>query len=98
MHGIFGQYGFCTPETVWLVEYDEVTLRSTDYIFVRPHSVWAEPSVDNAAQQLRAAYDNPAERQARAEAAYALVHKDFSVGAISNRYGDRLRKILQGLG
>ena len=92
-----GNMDFCSDETVWLVDYEETLLRPGDYIFVRKGSKWAEPSVDSAASQLRAAYDNPEARRAKAEAAYALVRKDFSVEAIGKRYGTRLREILQDL-
>jgi glycosyltransferase involved in cell wall biosynthesis len=89
-----GNMDFCSDETVWLVDYDETLLRPGDYIFVRKGSVWAEPRVDSAARQLRAVYDDPARARARAEAAYAAIRRDFSVGAIARRYGDRLRQIL----
>ncbi len=92
-----GNMDFCSEETAWLVGYEESLLQQDDYIFVRKGSVWAEPRVDEAALQLRAAYDNPEERKARAEAAYAHIRKDFSVQAIARRYGDRLRTILAGL-
>ncbi len=93
-----GNMDFCTPETTWLVDYEIVELKPGDYIFVRPGSKWAEPSVDHAARQLRAAFDDPAQRQARAEAALAHIRKNFSRAAIATRYGDRLREILKGLG
>ena len=92
-----GNMDFCSPETVWLVDYDESLLRPGDYIFVRKGSTWAEPRVADAARQLRAAYDDPAARVARAEAAYTTIRQQFSAQAISRRYGDRLRSILKGL-
>ncbi|WP_212668551.1 glycosyltransferase [Jannaschia aquimarina] len=92
--GYSGNMDFCTPETSWLVDYEQVPLRHGDYIFVRPGSEWAEPSVDSAAQQLRAAYDDPAERLARTDSAKAFIKENFSVDAIARRYGDRLREIL----
>lgn len=92
-----GNMDFCRPETCWLVDYEKIELRQGDYIFVRPGSVWAEPSVEDAARQLRAAYDNPAERQARAEAAYDYVQRDFSSASIAKRFGARLHEILEAL-
>lgn len=89
-----GNMDFCSDETVWLVDYDENLLRPGDYIFVRKGSLWAEPSVESAARQLRAIHDDPARARARAEAAYAAIRRDFSVAAIARRYGDRLRQIL----
>ena len=92
-----GNMDFCSDDTAWLVDYTESPLEKGEYIFVRKGSVWAEPSVEHAAKQLRAAYDNPAERQARAEAAFARIRRDFSAQAIATRYGGRLREILDGL-
>lgn len=89
-----GNMDFCRDDTVWLVDYDESLLRPGDYIFVRRGSKWAEPSVESAARQLRAAYDDPAARRARAEAAYDFIRSDFSKAAIARRFGDRLRQIL----
>jgi glycosyltransferase involved in cell wall biosynthesis len=92
-----GNMDFCSPETAWLVDYEERALRQGEYIFVRKDAKWAEPSVDHAAAQLRAAYDDPATRIAKADAAYTFIRDNFSATAISHRYGDRLREILKGL-
>ena len=92
-----GNMDFCSDETVWLVDYEKRQLRKGEYIFVRPGSEWAEPSVDHAAAQLRAAFDDPAARKAKADAAYTFIRDNFSVKAIGKRYGDRLREILAGL-
>ncbi|NDW01320.1 glycosyltransferase [Salipiger sp. PrR002] len=89
-----GNMDFCSEETTWLVDYQETELRQGDYIFVRPGSVWAEPSVEDAARQLRAAYDDPQARTAKAEAAYTHIRENFSAPAIAKRYGGRLREIL----
>lgn len=92
-----GNMDFCTEDTTWLVDYEIVDLRQGDYIFVRPNSQWAEPSVDHAAAQLRAAFDNPQMRQAKADAALAHIREKFSREAIAERYGSRLREILKDL-
>ena len=92
-----GNMDFCSDETAWLVDYEESLLQPSDYIFVRKGSRWAEPSVEDAARQLRAAYDDPEARKAKAEAAYAHIRKDFSTRAIAERYGARLREILETL-
>lgn len=92
-----GNMDFCSDETAWLVDFEETLLRQEDYIFVRKGSVWAEPSVDHAASQLRAAYDNPDQRIAKAQAAQDYIKANFSTEAIGKRYGARLREILKGL-
>ncbi|MCJ7874837.1 glycosyltransferase [Phaeobacter sp. J2-8] len=92
-----GNMDFCSEETSWLVDYEESQLRHGEYIFVRKGAKWAEPSVEHAAQQLRAAYDDPQARIAKAEAARNFIHENFSAKAIAQRYGSRLREILSGL-
>lgn len=92
-----GNMDFCSDDTVWLVDYEIKQLRQGEYIFVRPKSEWAEPSVDHAAAQLRAAYDDPERRRAKADAAYDYIRDNFSASAIGKRYGDRLREILADL-
>lgn len=92
-----GNMDFCSDETAWLVDYEEVPLEQGDYIFVREGSLWAEPSVADAARQLRATRDNPEASRAKAEAAYSHIRENFSVDAIAGRYGGRLRDILAEL-
>lgn len=92
-----GNMDFCSEDTAWLVNYEETLLQKGDYIFIRRGSVWAEPSIDHAAQQLRAAYDNPKERVQKAETAYTFIHENFSTQAIAKRYGDRLKEVLDTL-
>lgn len=92
-----GNMDFCSDETAWLVDYEEVALGPDDYIFVRKGQKWAEPDVEDAAAKLRAVYSDPIARKARADAAFETVHRDFSEKAIAERYGDRLREILQTL-
>ncbi len=92
-----GNMEFCTEDTAWLVNYTEIPLQKGDYIFTRRGSVWAEPSVDHAAAQMRAVYDNPGERQAKVNAAYGFVQKHFSKQSIADRYEHRLHEVLRDL-
>ena len=92
--GYSGNMDFCRPDTAWLVDYKEVALNEDDYIFVRKGQKWAEPDHGDAVRQLRAVYDDPQDRDARAEAALRFVRQDFSAKAIARRYEARLREIL----
>ena len=89
-----GNMDFCSDETAWLVDYEERALRPGQYIFVREGAKWAEPDVADAARQMRAAYDDPAARGAKAEAAFNFIRDNFSSTAIAQRYGERLRAVL----
>ncbi|MEM7318133.1 MAG: glycosyltransferase [Pseudomonadota bacterium] len=92
-----GNMDFCTEDTTWLVDYEISNLKPGDYIFVRPGSQWAEPSIDHAAAQLRAAFDDPDTRRTKASTALAHIRANFSREAIAERYGNRLREILREL-
>lgn len=92
-----GNMEFCRPNMAWLVDYHEVPLKPSDYVYVRNGNVWAEPHIDHAAQQLRAVYRDDAMRLAKVEAARAFVGTEFSSSAISKRYAARLRAILDSL-
>lgn len=92
-----GNMDFSRDDTCWLVDYEEKRLQHGDYIFIRPESHWAEPSVEDAARQLRACYDQPDQRAARAENAYTFINENFSAKAIAKRYGGRLKQILSDL-
>lgn len=93
--GYSGNMDFCSEDTAWLVGYEEVELAPDDYIFVRKGQKWAEPDVADAARQMRQVYSQPAERQAKAEAALLNVRQKFSTQAIAARYEQRLREILK---
>lgn len=95
--GYSGNMDFCSPDTVWLVDYKEVPLEPDDYIFVRAGQKWAEPDVDDAARQLFAVYSDVSARKTRADAAQAFVRAHFSKQAIAERYRHRLAKIMGAL-
>lgn len=92
--GYSGNMEFCSDETAWLVDYSLVPVGPDDYIFVREGSLWADPDVAHAARQLRAAYDNPDERAAKAAKALQKVRSEHSVKAVAKRYESRLKEIL----
>ena len=92
--GYSGNMEFCSDETAWLVDHEEVTLAPDDYIFVRPGQKWAEPDIADAAAKLRALRDDPAARERKAEAAFRNVRENFSAEAVAERYCARLREIL----
>ena len=95
--GYSGNMDFCSDETAWLVAYQEVELAPDDYIFVRKGQKWAEPDVADAARQMRALYNDPAARAAKAAAGLAYVQQNFSAKTIAKRYEARLRDILSAL-
>ena len=92
--GYSGNMDFCSPDTAFLVDYQEVELEQDDYIFVLPGQKWAEPDVASAAQQMRLAWGDDALRAQKAQAAFEFVQSNFSDKAIARRYSERLDDIL----
>ncbi|HEX4043652.1 MAG TPA: glycosyltransferase [Xanthobacteraceae bacterium] len=92
-----GNMDFCSRETCWLVDYDEVYLGDADYIFVVPGQKWAEPRFASAVEQMRSVAYSPSERDRRTAAALNLIQTTFSEGAIARRYKQRLDAIFAQL-
>lgn len=95
--GYSGNMDFCSDDTAWLVNFEEVELEPDDYIFVRPGQKWAEPDIDHAARQLYAVYEYETLRDERANRALKNVRENFSADAIALRYEERLKKIFANL-
>ncbi|QQP89229.1 glycosyltransferase [Skermanella sp. TT6] len=78
-----GQADFCTDETAWLVDYRFAYARTH---FNLPHSVWAEPCVDDLARAMRAVRSAPPEeRRRRTRAAAALIRRTYGAEAVAAR-------------
>ena len=89
-----GNMDYCSQDTAWLVSYELIDVSEREYIFVRPGHKWAEPSVADAATQMRRCYEEEALRQRIAGTAREFVTANFSVEAIAKRYEARLQRIL----
>ncbi|MGR3374995.1 MAG: glycosyltransferase family 4 protein [Pseudooceanicola nanhaiensis] len=90
-----GNMDFCSEDTAWLVDYEEVELEDDDYIFVVPGQKWARPDHDDAVAKLRAVRQDDAGRVEKVEAAWRNVRENFSAPAIARRYRARLEGILE---
>ena len=78
-----GQADFCTDETAWLVDYRFAYARTH---FDLPHSVWAEPCVEDLARAMRAVRSAPPEeRRRRTGAAAALIRRTYGAEAVAAR-------------
>ena len=93
--GYSGNMDFCSAQTAWLVDYDEVALRFDDYAHVTAGHRWAEPRHASAVSAMRAVRFDDAERNKRAGAAQQLVKERYSLGALAERYANRLKTILE---
>ncbi|AWN39992.1 glycosyltransferase [Methylobacterium durans] len=93
--GYSGNADFCDAETAWPVAYDLVPTGATEYAYVEPGHVWAEPRHASAVEALRAVRGNAEERQRRVENAAHLVAQAYEPTALVPLYRDRIAAILR---
>lgn len=84
---------FCNPTNSYLVSGKEVFLAPDDYIYWTPGMKWFEPSVDDAAEQMRAVFDNPEKAKKIAGKGKKTVASQYSITSFSNRILKRLKQI-----
>jgi glycosyltransferase involved in cell wall biosynthesis len=88
-----GNMDFMDASTAFLVDYKLIPVQRGEYIFVEPGSMWAQPDVVQASQQMLHVYADPAFARDRGEAASQAIQQNFSVDAIRGRYIRRLDEI-----
>ena len=88
-----GNMEFCNAATAYLVDYDLISVREDQYIFVEAGSHWADPDIEQAATYMRAAVADPIAARAKGVAAAEDVQTRFSLDAIGRRYAARLRHL-----
>ena len=88
-----GNMDFCEPDNCYLVDYNLISVREDEYIFVERGSQWAQPDLDYAASVMRAVAADPASTQRKGAAAAAYVQARFSIEPIARRYAARLASI-----
>lgn len=80
-HG--GMMEFCSRETAWLVDYH---FAEADTHLRLPHSVWAEPDVEDLSRKIRTVrFASPAEIRDRTEPAKRAVREKFTWRAVAQR-------------
>ncbi len=87
-----GNLDFTTPHTAFLVNYklQEVGYGNAPY---PPRSLWADPSVEDAARQMKLVYEDERLRTERARAGRLLIETQFSPTAIGRAMKARLQAI-----
>ena len=83
-----GTRDLCTRETAWLVDLEMRGVDPSDYSFVEPGHLWAEPRPDAAIQAMRDVVANPSERDRRVRRGHDLV----STFATKERFAERLEE------
>jgi len=70
-----GHLDFCRPDTAWLVDYKLSPSRAH---VAGAFSLWADPSIDDLASQMRAVLDDPDEARSRSRKAHTLLTNHFT--------------------
>ena len=81
-----GTRDLATPATAWLVDFDMRAVAVSDYSFVEPGHVWAEPRLATAIQVMRQVVADRNERERRVLRGKALA----ATTATADRFGERI--------
>ncbi len=88
--GYSGNLDFTTPSTAFLVSYELQRVGPENPPYPE-HCFWANPRIDDAADQMRTVYENEFLRTRRARAGRALIEAKFSCEAVGAAMEARLR-------
>ncbi len=72
-----------------LVDYSLVTVKSGSYVGAA-HQVWADPSIERAAQYMRALFDDRSFGPAIGAKGRQTISEEFNAAVIGERYRARL--------
>ncbi|ABD57195.1 glycosyltransferase family 4 protein [Jannaschia sp. CCS1] len=86
-----GSTDFITAQTGFPVAWDRIAVGPEDYIMPEG-ATWADPSVEDAAAQLRSIYDDPDAARARARAGFGHLKTEHSFQAVGRKMSEILRK------
>ena len=90
--GYSGNLDFTTPSTAFLVSYELQRVGPENPPYPE-HCFWANPRIDDAANQMRIVYQNEFLRAQRARAARALIEGKFSCQAVGAAMEARLQLV-----
>jgi hypothetical protein len=90
--GYSGNLDFMTAENSHLVDYDLVSI-GTGFDPYPSAGVWAEPSVEHAAEQMRRVFEDPTAARQLGERAAADIRRTHSPEAVGQLLSDRLELI-----
>lgn len=93
-----GNMDLCAPNNTWLVDYDLISVREDEYVFVEDSQLWANPKTDSAVQAMRGVYYEHQQRYEKSSAGIADAHRLRSRGAIAQKIRHRLAIIRSSKG
>ncbi|MDR1397489.1 MAG: glycosyltransferase family 4 protein [Desulfarculales bacterium] len=89
-----GNTDFCFESTAFLVNGPHKPLREGDYLFWK-NQRWCEPSIEEAAVQMKLCASNRALAQDKAQKAFAYITTHHSPRIVGEYYENRLRELKQ---
>jgi glycosyltransferase involved in cell wall biosynthesis len=94
--GYSGNADFTTEETAWPVRHRLVPVPARDFVYEEEGQEWADPDLEHAAMRMLEVRTDP-RREARLEAAHALVHARYDAAVVGRTYRERIAAIRAGL-
>jgi glycosyltransferase involved in cell wall biosynthesis len=94
--GYSGNADFTTEETAWPVRHRLVPVPARDFVYEEEGQEWADPDLEHAAMRMLEVRTDP-RREARLEAAHALVHARYDAAVVGRTYRERIASIRAGL-
>ena len=91
-----GNTDFMNPGNSYLVEF-QLTDLDRDYGPYPRGSIWADPNLDHAAQQMRQAFEDRDKSCTRTRRAAAEIERQYSMAAVATRVAERLA-VLERMG
>ena len=86
-----GTTDFITPDTGFPVQWDRTDVGADEYL-LHEGATWADPSVDHAAELLRAIYDDPSRARTRVARGFAKLKEQHSFAVVGQSMVDALRR------
>lgn len=89
-----GNRDFCTPETAFMVGGTLRPVLEDQYIYGNGQE-WFDPSIEQAAQHMRAIFSNPGIATEKVKKARNNIERNYSLEACGHRYAKRIKEIIE---
>jgi glycosyltransferase involved in cell wall biosynthesis len=90
--GYSGNLEFCNDQNSFLVDFDEIAVGESEYIFAR-NQHWAEPNLESAIQQMELVYLDKNLSATKVNQAYKDISMNHSIIAASRSFDQELIKV-----
>ena len=94
--GYSGNADFTTESTSWPVRHRLVPVTAREFVYEEEGQQWADPDLAHAAERMREVRNDP-QRDAKVEAAFALVQSRYNETTVGRTFRERITAIRAGL-